>query len=878
MPSTINGIGTHYYGRGNRSEVIGRCEFCGRSAKLTSYDTWECFCLVYIPIIPLGRYRILNDCASCRRHNRIKLSEFRRMFDEQVVPLREQVAARPRDAEARRGLVAALAELQMWTEADREARAGVAELPEDPELNRLAGEIAAYRGDKAGATPYLRKAADLAPDSAAQRTELGQHLLELGQTEEAIRELGEAQARDSSHWQASYWLGQAHLRAKRWSEALPALERVLSLQPDLADDEELLGDIARCKRALHYPLSPREEKVSKRRWWWPFGRRGTPASKKPAAAIPAWVILPLLAAAVLVFLGVAVWRQQHVRVYFDNGLEAPVKVTVGSETFSLTPQQLDQRSLAPGIHPVTVTGPKGPIEEAQIQPTRLGLWDALFSSRFYVYNVAERHIYQRWSVVYSTRQAPPTGRAPASKLIALQRFFAVEDVDYAFVTPPDSISMDSGTSVTTRAAFDVVRDLDFASLAAIRMDEGQPAEAARAARKAVEIDGCALRARRTLVLVLLSGHQPDTALPEIDRWRDECPDAGIELERTYQDAMRATGREEELRREYEARLAHDATDAAAHYLLGRLIEDPRGGLEHERQAVRLDPSLGWAHVAMAHDLLALERPAEAFDALSAALDLPHPSIVLLPFAHAAIASGRQDVAQSKLDAIGQSTLGDASLLEARWLLALARQDWPEATRLDKQLTHLTEDEAESARRKGTVAALQQQQAAPPVPRLGPKATPPAAEIHFQRLAGQGQHKEAVAALDGAYARARLEIPADLQLHAAAELLLAGEREAAEKRLREVEDALAEAPAEPRVVFLRSGAAVLRGAAPASQLIEAARRSGYLDLDDAYYWAAVRAQLDGQSRTARQHGRRSAELCCDYRFPYLAARRLADSSE
>jgi len=379
--------------------------------------------------------------------------------------------------------------------------------------------------------------------------------------------------------------------------------------------------------------------------------------------------------------------------------------------------------------------------------------------------------------------------------------------------------------------------------------------------------------------VLLSGHQPDTALPEIDRWRDECPDAGIELERTYQDAMRATGREEELRREYEARLAHDATDAAAHYLLGRLIEDPRGGLEHERQAVSLDPALGWAHVAMAYDLLALERPAEAFDALAAALDLPHPSIVLLPFAHAAIASGRQDVAQSKLDAIGQGTLGDASLLEARWLLALARQDWPEATRLDKQLTHLTEDEAESARRKGTVAALQQQEASPrPVPRLGPKATPPAAEIHFQRLAGQGQHKEAVAALDGAYARARLEIPADLQLHAAAELLLAGEREAAEKRLREVEDALAEAPAEPRVVFLRSGAAVLRGAAPASQLIEAARRSGYLDLDDAYYWAAVRAQLDGQSRTARQHGRRSAELCCDYRFPYLAARRLADSSE
>ncbi len=873
MPSTINGIGTHYYGRGNRSEVTGRCEFCGRTARLTSYDTWECFCLVFVPIFPIGRYRILSDCASCRRHNRVKLAEFRSMFDERVVPLREQVAAKPRDAEARRGLVAALMDLHMWTDADREARDGVATLPEDPELNRLAGEIAAYRGDAAGATPYLRKAADLAPDSAAQRTRLGHHLLDLGQTEDAIRELARAQASDSSHWQASYWLGQALLRAERWSEALPALERVLSLRPDLASDEELLADIARCKRALHYPLSPREEKVSKRRWWWPFGRRRARTPTKPAAATPAWVVLPVLGAAALVALGVAVWRQRHVTVYFDNGLDTPVKVAIGSQTFSLTPQQLDKRSLAPGTHEVVVTGPQAPVERAPIQPTRLGLWDALFSSRFYVYNVAERHIYQRWSVVYSSSSTPSSGGTPSSQLIALQRFFLVEGVNYAFVTPPQSISTSSSASVTIRTAFDVARGLDFATLAAIRMDEGQPGEAARAARKAVEVEGCGLRARRTLVLVLLAGDLPDTALSEIDRWRDECPQAGIEPERTYQDTMRATGREEQLRREYEARLAHAPGDAAAHYLLGRLIDDPRAGLEHQRQAVRLDPELGWAHVAMAYDLLALERPAEAFDALSTALDLPHESIVLLPFAHAAIASGRQEQAQAKLDETSRDTLHDASLLEARWLLAVARQDWPEAARLDTQLANLTEDEAESMRRKGTAAALQQGAAAPQAPGAGPDA----AEVRFHRLAEQGQHKEAVAALDAGFARARLEIPADLQLHAAAELLLAGEKERAEERLHEVEAGLAEAPAEPRVVFLRSGAAVLRGAAPASQVIEAARRSGYLDLDDAYYWAGVRAQMDGRSRTARQHCRRSADLCCDFRFPCLVARRLADAS-
>jgi tetratricopeptide (TPR) repeat protein len=790
------------------------------------------------------------------------------------------VAAKPHDVEARRGLVDALMELHMWTEADREARDGVAALPDDPELNRLAGEIATYRGDRARATPYLRKAVDLAPDAVPLRTRLGQHLLDLGQAEDAIRELARAHATDSSHWQAAYSLGQALLRAKRWAEALPALERVLSLRPDFATDQALLADIARCKRALSYPLSPAEEKASKRGWGWPFGRRR--GSSKPSRGVPAWAILPVLGAAVLVALGVAVWRQQHVTVYFDNGLDAAVTIAIGPQSFSLAPQELRKRSLSPGSAEVVVTGQRGPIERTTVQVNALNLWDALFSSRFYVYNVAERHIYSRSTIAYTTSSRPSPGNAPPPQLIALQRFFVVDGVDHAFVTPPQQISSSSGSQVTTRTAFEVVRDLDFVSLAAVRMSEGRTAEAERAARKAVEIEGCALRARRTLAMVLLSGSQPHAALPEIEQWRKDCPGAGIELERTYQDVMRGTGRRDELFGEYRARIAQAPEDAAAHYLLGRLIDDPRASLEEQRAAVRLDPELVWAHVAMAYDLLALERPREAFDTMSAALGLPHESGVVLPFAHAAITSGRHEEAKTRLEEMSRRAPRDPALIEARWLIALARRAWPEAAQLDVQLARLTQDEEESMTRKATAAALQREGAgrgtAPAAAVPNPNLALTAAEIQFCRLAEQRLHKEAVAALDRAYARARSQVPPVLQLHAASELLMAGEKERANERLKAVEASLEQAPAEPGVFFLRSGASVLRGATPGSQVIEAARQSEYLSLDDAYYWAGVRAKLDGRADVARQHWQRSASLCCDFRFPYLAARRLAGSSE
>src|SRR5258708_1821460 len=68
MPITYNGIGTHYYGHRNSERRTAACHSCGRPVQLESYDTRLWFVVIFIPVIPLGRKRIIDQCPVCKRH------------------------------------------------------------------------------------------------------------------------------------------------------------------------------------------------------------------------------------------------------------------------------------------------------------------------------------------------------------------------------------------------------------------------------------------------------------------------------------------------------------------------------------------------------------------------------------------------------------------------------------------------------------------------------------------------------------------------------------------------------------------------------------------------------------------------------------------
>jgi len=97
MPATVNGIGTGYWGKKNLVAHPGICDHCGKPTELRSYDTWYCFVVLFIPVIPLGKRRIIDQCGICSKHHVSKLADWERLKAEAVTKVTGAYKADPGD-------------------------------------------------------------------------------------------------------------------------------------------------------------------------------------------------------------------------------------------------------------------------------------------------------------------------------------------------------------------------------------------------------------------------------------------------------------------------------------------------------------------------------------------------------------------------------------------------------------------------------------------------------------------------------------------------------------------------------------------------------------------------------------------------------------
>jgi Flp pilus assembly protein TadD len=879
MPYTLNGIGTHYYGRSNISVLEDTCEHCGRRVRLSSYDTREFFCVVFIPLIPLKQFRILSDCPVCRRHYRFPLKEFRQSLETKLAPLRAEVERTPRDPEAHLRLAGELVGYQMRAEAEAALHAGLAVAPNHGPLNRMAAHLAADRGDLQNAEPLFQKAAQADPHDAGARYAHGYNLARLGRHEEAVSELEAAWRLAQDDTSILYHLAESHTALQRWSEALHAWQRFVDRRPEMANDREILRRIKQCKEALHYPLSEAERKAGRR--WWPFG-----GARRTAAATGAtdWrqigaALLVLAVLTVGIGGGTALWKQAHNQVWFDNGLPQPVQVTVDGETFDLAAGQHVLRSLAPGPHAVVVRGAGGEIERYDAKIPEPELLAALFDPIFYVYNVAEAQVYRRATVGYAAREADQSYR---EEILGLQRFFPQANVDFAFKELPDEIETSKKEGVETRIAFNPAADVGLLGLAFLRLQEGKVDEAERALRKGISIDPCAPGTRSTLVTLLTYAGKAELAAREGRSWVASCPGDGVEAHRGYQEAARAAGQKDELLQEYGARLAARPGDGESHYLYGRLLDDPAAALPYFETAVRLAPKLFRAHTAQGQALLALERDAEAYAALGRALDLPGPTSEIAPmFAMAAAASGAAEDAWKRLTPQGTEP-PDQGFQIARWLAATAAgrraeadtvlAEWSAAAPESAQVWAVqvqglrlrgAEDEVEkelslARSRRGVEAEL--------------------ALFHFER-ALEGKHfREAADVVDTEMAKLEGGAPLLNRIYGAAALLLSGDRPEAEARLAKLAEDLKAAPRNRQTETLPALVEGLAGRLPADKVLQEARKGDFQMLPHAYFILGVRAAAAGDAAGARAFFQKSRQRSLDLNLPYFASAALAESAE
>ena len=167
----------------------------------------------------------------------------------------------------------------------------------------------------------------------------------------------------------------------------------------------------------------------------------------------------------------------------------------------------------------------------------------------------------------------------------------------------------------------------------------------------------------------------DAALREFERAIARSPDY-IAAHREYQNIMLDFGFQEELVRDYGARVRKRPASPGAHYLYGRLLDDPGQQVHEFEKALRIEPDFFWGHFGRAMTALRRGRDNLAEAELTVAL-AAEPSSPSARWAMGCVesAAGRHDAALEIFEQLlreddyyreaYQSALSECAFLE-RW--------------------------------------------------------------------------------------------------------------------------------------------------------------------------------------------------------------------
>ena len=158
MPTTVNGIGTHYYGKSNRDARNGVCRSCGANTRLESYDTRLWFVVLFVPLVPLGRKRIIDQCGRCSRHFVADQAKYETARQLNVSGELEQYRSQPTPDAALR-VHASLLSFHMHPEADKFRAAVLQEHAQSAELHAGLASHLEQVGRAGESLPLLEKAA-----------------------------------------------------------------------------------------------------------------------------------------------------------------------------------------------------------------------------------------------------------------------------------------------------------------------------------------------------------------------------------------------------------------------------------------------------------------------------------------------------------------------------------------------------------------------------------------------------------------------------------------------------------------------------------------------------------------------------------------------
>ena len=542
MPITYNGVGTRYVGSKNAEARPGTCPHCRRNVNLVSYDTRLWFVVFFIPIIPLTRKRIIDQCPSCRRHYVTSLDEWEVNKQLSISGAMSEFRDDPTPEKA----IAAHRQLlgfHQSAQADEFGQTMAERFPESTNVLLYLGHANEHVGRQGKAREFFRRELALRPDLPEARLAVAEDLLTQGKPDEAralldfLEQPGAARVYSAAPLEH---LGNVYQALGRHPEALELYAQVLREIPEAGQHAGFRKKVKASEKAAGRP----ESMLPKRQFSWRglFSRGGSGNRR-------GWLVLAVaLVLAALGAVGANFWTSRHRQIYLVNAYDQPATVQVDRfAPVQVSPHEHATLPLAEGSHHAAVTGP----------------------------------------VHYSSVSIPSD-----VSFYTGEKFRLFPDVDHPFEPLPESVQMNRDERERVLSGLSMLRT-DTDSLVQKLLAEKRTAQAldfyearlrafpeepglATAYLRATLAAGQGARARETL--------RGGLARRPVD----------ISWHRAYQTAARLGAVDPaSLRGEYDALLAADPGNSALLYLRGRLCERPKESEGYFVRATSADAQNAW---------------------------------------------------------------------------------------------------------------------------------------------------------------------------------------------------------------------------------------------------------------------------------------------
>lgn len=251
MPHTINGIGTTYYGKKNVNTYQGVCESCGRASVLQDYETGHYFCIIFLPIIPLGRKQVVGYCSSCTRHRAMPLAVWKQIKQDAINKGMADLAANKQDPQVAMSLINTLTGFHEHQQASDLADAMQSSFRNDCDVQLFLGGWHEQQGRNIKADACFARAYEIDPSHPGAIRAEGVGLIGQGRLEEA-RALLDQLAPPSPHYDPAVFfiLAGAYQQRNQHAQAVEMYDFIKKNSPEWAKDKAFRKAEKKSKKQL----------------------------------------------------------------------------------------------------------------------------------------------------------------------------------------------------------------------------------------------------------------------------------------------------------------------------------------------------------------------------------------------------------------------------------------------------------------------------------------------------------------------------------------------------------------------------------------------------------------------------------------------------